>query len=213
MQLAIPFPGAHGGKRTGAGRKRSPKWRRRVPHRRRPVHRKSYPLHVTLRARYGLPPFREQALFQGILDALRRASRGEFRVLHFSVQTNRLHLILEAHDSIRRSRGMQGLAIRVARRVNKILRNRGEVWRERYHAHTLRTPREVRNAIVYVLMNAKRHGRPVTGLDRFSSGRWFDGILGHRRAEENTPVASPRSWLAGVGWRRHGLIGVHESPK
>jgi len=185
-----------------------------VPHRTRPVHRKSYPLHVTLRARYGLPPFREQALFQGIRDALQRASRGEFRVLHFSVQTNHLHLIVEAQDSVWRSRGMQGLAIRVARRVNKILRNRGEVWRERYHAHTLRTPREVRNAIVYVLMNAKRHGRAVSGLDRFSSAKWFDGIVGHRAEnEENTPVASPRTWLAGVGWRRHGLIGVHESPK
>jgi len=212
MQLALPFPGSHGGKRKNAGRKRSPKWRRRVAHRTRPVHRRSYPLHVTLRARHGLPPFREQALFQGIRDAL-QASRAEFRVLHFSVQTNHLHLIVEAHDSNSRSRGMQGLAIRVARRVNKILRIRGEFWRERYHAHTLRTPREVRNAIVYVLMNAKKHGRPVRGLDRFSSAKWFDGILGHRPEEENTPVASPRTWLAGVGWRRNGLIGVHESPK
>jgi len=226
-QLSFRFK-THGGRRNGAGR---PRRLRRVPHRPRPTHRKSYPLHVTLRAD-SLPPFREQALFRVIREALRMASRspavGEaFRVLHFSVQTDHIHLIVEAHNSSVRSRGMQGLAIRVARAVNRLLRIRGNVWRERYHAHTLRTPREVRNAIVYVLMNAKKHRRPVIGLDRFSSARWFDGILGHTRAEEentcvasprtredeNTCVASPRTWLAGVGWRRYGLIHPHEAPR
>jgi len=206
---------SRGGRRAGAGRK---KRRRRVPHRTRPTHRKSYPLHVTLRARHELPPFREQALFSVIREALRMASRSPavgdaFRVLHFSVQTNHLHLIVEAHDSSTRSRGMQGLAIRVAKKINKLLRNRGEVWRERYHAQTIRTPREMRNAIVYVLMNAKKHRRPLIGLDRFSSARWFDGILGHTREEKNTPLASPRTWLAGVGWRRCGLVAPYETPK
>jgi len=219
-QLVLPFRGKRGGRRDGAGRKRRPSWRRRVPHRRPPAHRKSYPLHVTLRARYGLPPFREQAIFSRIREALRMASRspavgGAFRVVHFSVQTDHLHLIVEAHDSSTRSRGMQGLAIRVARAVNKILRGRGGVWRERYHAHTIRTPREMRNAIVYVLMNAKKHRRPVIGLDRFSSARWFDGIRGDHATSERVaaPVASPRTWLAGVGWRRHGIIEPSEAPR
>ncbi len=54
----------------------------------------------------------------------------------------------------------------------------GGVWAERYHARSLRTPREVRNAIVYVLMNAKKHLRhaPREGIDMMSSAPWFDGF-------------------------------------
>jgi len=218
-QLDFRFPCSWGGARIGAGRPRGPRSRRRrVPHSPRPIHRKSYPLHVTLRARWGLPPFREQVIFRSIRDALEKASRSPrvgdgFRVIHFSVQRDHLHLIVEAHDSSSRSRGMQGLAIRVARAVNRLLRNRGNVWKERYHAHTLRTPREVRNAIVYVLMNAKKHGVALAGIDALSSAPFFDGIARIAPIDvHNGPVAAPRTWLAGVGWRRLGLIDPRERP-
>ncbi len=142
-------------------------------------------MHTTLRAREGLPPLREEALFRAIREAIRLASRsratgGGFRVVHFSVQRDHIHLIVEAHDRVVLSRGMKGLAIRVARAVNAVLRQHGQVVAERFHAHDLRTPREVRNALVYVLVNFRKHGRPLGRgremvLDVFSSAPWFDG--------------------------------------
>jgi putative transposase len=178
------------------------------------VHRARFPLHVTLRARGGLPPLRESALAAVVRGAIAQASRDAFRVLHYSIQTNHLHLIVEATDATALSRGMQGLGIRVARRVNAELGVRGRFWRERYHERELRTPRAVRNALVYVLMNAKKHGhRLASRLDALSSAPWFDGIA--RRAAPPSgepPVRAPRTWLAGVGWRRHGLVRFDERP-
>jgi hypothetical protein len=78
----------------------------------------------------------------------------------------------------------------------------------------LPTPREVRNALVYVLANFKKHVRNAKGMDPRSSARWFDGW---RRPivdpEKPSPVARARTWLARVGWRRHGLIHVAEGPR
>lgn len=135
-----------------------------------------------------------------------------FRVLHFSVQSNHVHLVVEAHDTRALSRGMLGLNVRLARAINRVLAVCGSVWSERYHGHALKTPREVRNALVYVLMNAKKHGVRLTGIDRFSSAPWFDGLADFIPSAEEQPTAAPRTWLAGVGWRSRGLIRVEERP-
>ena len=110
-------------------------------------------------------------------------------------------------------RGLQGAAIRIARAVNRALGRRGAVWGDRYHARILRTPREVRHALVYLLQNWRKHVPGARGHDPRSSARWFSGWRvpqTHRSA--GAPVAAARTWLASVGWRRHGLIEADEAP-
>jgi putative transposase len=181
-------------------------------------------VHVTLRARDGLPPFRHAGLFAELRESIRRANRsptvGEaFRVVHFSIQRDHAHFIIEAQDGEALSRGLRGLAIRLARAVNRALGIRGPVWGDRYHARELTTPRAVRNAIVYVLMNAKKHDRRATfAIDEFSSARWFDGFATPvtpivHLVTNPCPVYAARTWLASVGWRRRGLIRLDESPR
>lgn len=91
---------------------------------------------------------------------------------------------------------------------------------DRYHLHVLRTPREVRNAIAYVLLNARKHaaqlgrvlGRAMR-VDAASSGRWFAGWRTRIQAARDAPaVAAPHTWLLSVGWRRFGLIDPSEVP-
>src|SRR5262249_12983881 len=73
-QVEFQFP-KRGGKREGAGRKRAPGKRPGVPHRARPAHKSRFPVHLTLRARPGLPSFRESALFAELRECIRKASR------------------------------------------------------------------------------------------------------------------------------------------
>jgi hypothetical protein len=129
------------------------------------------------------------------------------------VQRDHLHLIVEADDAQKLSSGARGLAIRATRALNARLRLRGRFWGDRYHGHALRTPREVRNALVYVLMNVKKHTLGWRGLDPCSSARWFDGFRGTHVPDARPPPTVPATtWLATAGWRRHGLISVTESP-
>jgi hypothetical protein len=153
-------------------------------------------------------------VFAEVERALAKASKAFFRVVHFSVQTDHVHLIVEAEGTLALTRGTQGLAIRCARAVNRGAHRCGRVWRHRYHAHYLRTPREVRAAFVYVLLNFRKHLRAGPGIDPRSSGRWFEGwASGAPLARDPPPIAPARTWLAAFGWRRAGgLIDRRESP-
>ncbi len=186
-----------------------------VPHRSRPGHAATHPAHVTLRAVRAVRCLRAARVFPAVRSALAVSSHGGFRIIQFSVQDDHLHLIVEAEDRSALTRGIQGVAIRVARVVNRTLGRRGPVWGDRYHARALTTPRAVRHAIVYVLMNFKKHGKGGGGVDACSSARWFDGWGERVAADQRTapPVLPARTWLARLGWRRHGLIGVHEEPR
>jgi REP element-mobilizing transposase RayT len=184
-----------------------------------------YPALVTLRTVAGAPNLRRASAFTAIEAALEAAkARPDFRVVHFTTQTNHLHLLVEADDADGLSRGMQGLSIRIARGVNRAAGRKGKLWADRFHVRVLRSPREVRNAICYVLQNTRRHAtteRTIvdpTWIDPRSSGPWFDGWSAgpDGRPEPDTsapPTSAPRTWLLAIGWRRAGLIRVDEVPR
>jgi len=153
-------------------------------------------------------------VFSQLRPALAASRRERFRLLHFSVQSDHVHLIVEADDDQSLVRGMQGLSVRCARAINRGARRRGPVWSERYHAHPLATPREVRLGLVYVLLNFRKHLKAGPGIDPRSSGPWFDGWIQSLPAlAPSSPVSQPRTWLAAVGWRRAGgEIDCAESP-
>jgi REP element-mobilizing transposase RayT len=91
-------------------------------------------------------------------------------LVHYSVQGNHVHLLVEACDERSLSRGMNGLGVRVARGLNRVMRRSGKVLEDRYHGHILRTPTEVRNARGYLLQNARRH-IGLVGADPYASRR------------------------------------------
>jgi hypothetical protein len=183
-------------------------------HRRRAAHDQHCPAHVTLRVRSGLPSLRGAHVFAAVRGALCAASRPSFRLLHFSVQADHLHALVEADGPTAFVRGMQGLATRIAKAVNGALGRHGSVWLDRYHARILATPRQVRHALVYVLNNLRKHVQGARGLDACSSARWFSGwvrVIPDGRSR--SPVATPRTWLARVGWLRHGRVRIDEAPR
>jgi REP element-mobilizing transposase RayT len=213
-----------GGPRLGAGRPRGP--RPRVLHRKRAAVPLECPVHVTLRVRPGVPSLRGGALVHAWRRSLAEAcERGNFRVNHYSLQGDHAHLIVEAHGKEALASGMKSIGARLARAVNRVSGRSGPVLDGRYHHRSLRSPREVRRALAYVLLNARRHlaksrrvSRSATAhLDGASSARWFDGWRPEVASRlPGTPtgceVARPRTWLLRVGWRRHGLVDPGEVP-
>ncbi len=112
--------------------------------------------------------------------------------------------------------------MRVTRGINKLLGGRkGSVFDDRYQVEVLTNPRQVRNALCYVLQNARRHGihrfRPSGWVDPCSSARYFDGWDGEvnlppAEPDAARPVADAETWLLRTGWQRWGLIGIDEVP-
>jgi REP element-mobilizing transposase RayT len=167
-----------------------------------------------VRIRSGLPRLRCERARAALERAFSAGcERFGFMLAHYSIQTTHLHLIAEARDRRALSRGMQGLLVRAARALNRVWARKGSVFSDRHHARALRSPREVRRALMYVLHNARHHGLRVVGVDAFSSGPWFDGwthrMIASKRA---SPLAAAKTWLLRLGWRRHGLLGVNATP-
>ena len=212
-----------GGRRDGAGRK--PGDRPAVRHLSRTYFRRPLPAHVTLRLLPDLISLRDVRLVRELERSFAvGCERPGFRLVHYSLQGNHAHLIIEAQDRATLGRGMMSIASRLARAVNRIGSRSGEVLADRYHVRMLATPREVHRALRYVLLNAKKHSkdrakaRPL--VDPASSARWFEGwkrgaVLVSDDDETGTkgpPVARARTWLLTIGWRRHGLIDPSDVP-
>ncbi len=225
-QLVLPAPPTWGGKRKGAGRKPTGQFGRDrrgrplagVSHGPRPELDARHPLHVTLRAVNGSPNLRRHAVAAEIGELLKRRARRELacRVVHVSIQHDHIHLIVEAEDRAALSRGLQGLASGIARVVNRTTGCSGlRLWRDRHHARPLRSPREVRACVVYVLRTGLKHGATALAVDPASSAAWFDGFAGRPPVRTDAaPTVPARTWLLATGWRERGggAIRAAETP-
>jgi REP element-mobilizing transposase RayT len=216
-------PTGHGGWRPGAGRK---KQRGSVSHQTRPKLASRFPQHVTLRLGADTPPIAREWLMKRVIrPCIALSAKPFFRVVEFNVLSNHVHLICEADDAMTLARGVQGLAIRFARRLNTALKRTGKFFGPRYHTVALRSPAQVRNTLRYVLLNRKHHApasqRFFAGwIDPYSSGVWFRGWQAPIRLNVATsdlvglepPTKPPRTWLLRVGWRRGGPLSYDDRP-
>jgi len=209
-----PPPGGwgHGGWRPGAGRPKDPN--AGVPHTPRARVASRFPVHVTVGLVDGLPTLRAKATYALIREMLAASEKPRFRIVHYAIQSKQLQLIVEASDADRLSRGMQGLLVRFARNINSLWGRSGTVFRDRYDSKVLKTPREVRDALVKVLGAAWRDGVSVKGdVDLYSSGPWFDGWKERIKVPNlpECPVSKAKTWLLKEGWReKGGRLSVRE---
>jgi REP element-mobilizing transposase RayT len=182
-----------------------------------------FPLHVRVRMRPHVWQLRSRRCFTIIEQAFfKAAARADARIAQFSVQHNHVHMVVEADDVRALARALQGLCIRVAKRLNGLMGRRGAVFADRYHSRPLRTPTEVRRAIVYVLCNGRKHlpqvghRLPSGWIDpEYSSGAWFRGWSRPPLPQYGpSPIAAPTTWLLTSGWEKAGgRIGPDETPR
>ena len=197
-----------GGRREGAGRKRTGK-RAPVTHRARPFLAARFPVHVTLRVLPHVWNLRSRRSLRILRAALSTgADRFGMRVCEFSFQGNHVHFVAEASSQSALSRGMQGLAIRIARGLNGLMHRSGKVLADRFHARILRTPVDVARVLRYVRANRDIHrarwGQAKLGTsDPYSSASREHGIA-LPRPLTSLLVCAQRG-LASSRWPRRGV--------
>ena len=184
-----------------------------------------HPVHTVLRVVKSLPSLRTRTWYAIVRKQLQHyLGRSDFRVVHVSIQGTHLHFLVEAEGREALRRGMQSLAIRIARAVNARNGCHGKVFPERYHATQITTARQARSSLAYVLNNWRHHredfvhGRALQAhVDLYSSGVTFTGGSGTPRIApppgyEPLPVSPPRTDLLRTEWRRYGAIDPFECP-
>ena len=199
-QLALDIPRPPAKPRRGRPRKPDAG----VSHLARPKLAPRYPVHVTLRMRDHVYNLRAWRCYRVLRRALIIGSnRFGMRITHFSVQGNHVHLIVEAEDRRALSRGVQGLAIRMAKGLNRVMAKHGKIFADRFHARILRTPTETRRAVHYVLFNRARHAQAWRARDARRRGRRIANYGTNRpllidercSLADREVVVEPRTWL------------------
>ena len=196
-----------GGRRPRAGR---PNLSGQVNH--IPVLLKT-PLHVTLRLKEKLPSIRTKDLFKEFKESAALSKKQGLHIIHFSIQRNHIHLFCESRSNRSLPLGMRSLAGRFGKILRAYPRSRGggksgSTFDGRYHLHVLKTPREVKNTLEYVLLNSSAHAFrywPKLLGSRFKSLIKADaGFFENQQKpiDLKSALCEPQSWLAKAGWMR-----------
>jgi REP element-mobilizing transposase RayT len=233
----------HGGKRKGAGRKPNGK-RAGSPHKRRAAIKKWEAGHVVLRVAKQVGSLRKRFMYRALREAtiavaLRELAyddvNGAFRIVHISLQRTHVHLLVEADNRRALWRGMQSFQISAARHINREYSaklelaepRRGNVFVDRYHLEIIKTPRQARRSLSYVLNNWRKHREDRFEdtrdwkVDPYSSGVHFlgwkereDAVVLWRWRDTYDPlvVYQPKTWLLREGWLKHGRVSFFEVP-
>lgn len=179
-----------GGKRSGSGRKRvhSPG----VAHRVREMLNRRTPLHVNFRYRTMI---RNKATFRLLKRAIMNGRRAGLRIIHFSFQKNHVHLIVEADSNQSLTKGMRSVTVTMAKGLKL-----GKVQTQRYHLHVLKSLKETRNAVRYVLLNEQKHERGDSTAGEYSSlltltnaVKLIDEYVA--RTKKRVRIVTPERWL------------------
>ncbi|MFN7976009.1 MAG: transposase [Acidobacteriota bacterium] len=230
-QLVLDFEGGRE-ERKGRGRRRKrgrpPKPDAGVSHLRRDDFAPRHPAHVTLKVLREVGNLRSTRLYGAVERSIALAKdRHGARIVHFSVQDDHIHLLVEADGKKALAQAVQALCVRIARQMNRTRGVKGRVFADRYHRRVMTTPMHVYNTLAYVLLNGQKHGyRKPEGMDQDiddrSSGVWFTGwrerravaqAAQGRRARSVVPVVEARTWLLRDGWRKVGLVSIDRAPR
>ena len=174
-------------------------------------------LHVGMRIEAGLPGLRTRLARAVILKAFRE-QRGhfEFRIVEFAILSNHMHLIVEAKDAEELAAAMKGLAVRIARGLNKLWERAGQVFADRYWSRVVRKVHELHRLVRYVMQNARRHGVEVPSdrPDEYSSGPWYEFWNGHQGqtfSQEPRPTERPSDMA--LQCARRFVLELTETPQ
>jgi REP element-mobilizing transposase RayT len=220
-----------------------------APHTKRPPLKPREPVHITLRVVDVIGRLRTRSAYMAIREAaITVLKRDDFRIVQMSIEGTHLHLLVEVAHRRALTNGIRAFQGSAAKHLNAAFskagswwerkqaarlghalpkRRKGSVFTDRYHETVIKTPRQARHALAYVLNNWRRHREDQRSvargwlIDPFATGWAFDGwkeradtpfVWKVRATYQPVPVWLPKTWLLRTGWKMYGLISVRVVP-
>lgn len=140
-----------------------------IRHIRRERFSKPTVLHLTIKVRDNKADIQNKRILKALHHAIKRGRLQQLKVIHYTLEYNHAHLVVEAADNRILHKGMQSLGISLAKAINKLKQLKGAVYKHRYHFRKLTSRRELKNAIHYVFRNGVKHRRSTSLFDVYNS--------------------------------------------
>lgn len=126
-------------------------------------------LHLTIKVRENKADIKTKKILKALHHAIKRARLKELKIIHYTLEHNHLHLLVEASDNLILHKGMQALGITLSKAINKIKKLKGGVYKHRYHFRKLNSRRELINVLYYIFKNGIKHKRTLSMIDPYNS--------------------------------------------
>lgn len=140
-----------------------------IRHTRRERITKQSALHFTIKVRENKADIKNKRLLKILHHAIKRARLKKLKVLHYSLEYNHVHLLVEARDNQIIHQGMQAFGISFAKAINKIKFLKGRVYKNRYHFRKITSLRDYKNVLLYIFRNGIKHKRTQSLFDPYNS--------------------------------------------
>lgn len=144
-----------------------------IRHTKRPKFFQTRSLHLTIKVRENKADIQNKKILLRLNRAIQLARKQGLKIIHFALEFNHVHLLVEAGNHQILHRGMQALGISLAKGINKMKQKKGAVYKHRYHFRQITCARELKNVIHYILSNCKKH-RSSFSFNSLSSALMLD---------------------------------------
>ena len=165
------------GKKVTPGPGRPKTGTTRMAHAKRPELGENTAVHVTMKCTRKVPNLRHRKKYALVRRAFAKVQKvAGFRLVHFAVLGDHVHMLCEADSARHLSKGIQRITISMARSLNADgvrgagesldpkagpFRERrgwiGKIFADRYHEHVLSSPTEMARCLDYLFSNALKH--------------------------------------------------------
>lgn len=128
----------------------------------------STPLHLTIKVERSKAGLKNKSIIKVLHSSIKKARLIGLRIIHYTLEFDHVHLLVEADNKAILGKGMQSFGISFSKGINKLKGLSGRVFKTRYHFRKLKTPSEVKNVLNYILGNAVKH-KTSTFINQYNS--------------------------------------------
>ena len=158
-----------------------------IRHVKRPKISKLTALHLTIKVRSNKADIKSKSILKALHHAIKRARLKKLKIIHYTLEYNHLHVLVECHNNKILHQGMQAFGISLSKAINRIKRLKGAVYKHRYHFRKCTSRRDYKNVLHYIFANGVKHKRTSSYIDPYNS------FVGDKRISADIEIAIKRS--------------------
>ncbi|MDD4973652.1 MAG: transposase [Bacteriovorax sp.] len=126
-------------------------------HTSRPHLSKACSLHLTVKIKKIKAELKNKSVLSILKRAILNARKQGLKVIHYSLEYDHVHLLIEADNNHILSKGMQSFGVTISKAINRMRKLKGGVYKHRYHFRKISSPRQLKNVLNYIFNNGIKH--------------------------------------------------------
>jgi REP element-mobilizing transposase RayT len=142
-----------------------------IRHTERPIFTSPSSLHLTVKILRAKANLKNKMILSILKRSIMNARKMGLRVIHYSLEYDHVHLLIEAENNFILGKGMQAFGVTFSKALNRLRKIKGSVYKHRYHFRKIVGARQLKNVMNYIFSNGLKHKTSKSLINPFNSIR------------------------------------------